>query len=73
MSVPRTAVNEAAWLLIPSEHRVSSKTGTKGKDREHFEEVLKVGSIGPLGPRDGAPHYPECTDQHRHLKDQMYR
>ena len=42
-------MNEVAWLLIPSEHRVSSKTGTKGKDRENFKEVLKMGSIGPLG------------------------
>lgn len=41
---PPTAMNEVAWLLIPSEHRVSSRTGTKGKDREHFEEVLKNGN-----------------------------
>lgn len=53
-----------AWLLILSEHRVSSKTGTKGKDRENFEEVLKMGMHRTSGPTwAGAPHYLECTDQ----------
>lgn len=68
---PCTAMNEVAWLLIPSEHRVSRKQGTK-------EKIVKISRKFPngkhrtSGPWAGAPHYPECTGQHSHLRDQMH-
>lgn len=78
---PPTAMNEVAWLLSPSQHRVSSRTGTKGKDREHLEEVLKMGMHRTSGPMGWSTSWPRMhwsaealwrRGQHSHLKDQMH-